>query len=93
MLPDLKNCRQLAILNVSGNQLDTIDCSLGQLVHLRVLNVDRNSITYLPVDLCKCHQLEELSASTNKIVCPPPEVMEQNVPCIRRFLVSRCLHY
>ncbi|KAH0615110.1 uncharacterized protein H6S33_000746 [Morchella sextelata] len=57
----------LEILELQENKLDSLPSSLGDLSRLHILNVHANRLQEIPLQVLKNCQLQELTASSNKL--------------------------
>lgn len=65
--------RNLRVLDVSDNQLQSLPAELGNLNELNTINVSCNRLKILPADLCTCPKLAVLNASHNELSSFPDE--------------------
>ena len=84
-LDDLPNTifqlKELQVLDLSPEREACIDFhmadlppSIGNLVNLRVLMLDTNSLSYLPTEICLLENLQQLSLSNNFVKELPKEM-------------------
>ncbi|WP_295371847.1 leucine-rich repeat-containing protein kinase family protein [uncultured Pseudacidovorax sp.] len=73
----------LEVLDLSGNQLDTLPDDLHRLHRLRVFFASSNRFTALPAALGACPQLEMVGFKANRIAHVPPEAL----PARLRWLI------
>lgn len=66
--------KSLLVLLVENNSLEGLSHGLGNLHLLRELNVARNRIRSLPVEICQLSQLKNLNISHNMIESIPTEI-------------------
>ncbi|GAB1606461.1 leucine-rich repeat-containing protein 57-like [Argonauta hians] len=59
-------------------QLNFLPKQIGQLINLRVLILDTNSLTELPSEICNLTYLEILTLSNNNLTCLPREFHRLN---------------
>jgi len=65
----------LESLNLSSNQLtDALPSQIGQLKHLKVLNLSNNQMTGVPAEIGQLQNLEVLDLSNNQITGLPNEI-------------------
>ncbi|CDP19740.1 unnamed protein product [Coffea canephora] len=82
MLMKLKN---LYVLNLSRTRTRELPVSIGKLIHLRYVNLERSAISILPDSLCKLYNLQTLTLSDSEV---------KDLPKGMRDLISlRHLHY
>ncbi|KAH6791373.1 hypothetical protein C2S51_006379 [Perilla frutescens var. frutescens] len=57
----------LHALTLSSNQVDELPSSIRKLIHLRILNIYRTWVRYLPDSIGELHQLQTLRADVRKL--------------------------
>ncbi len=71
-LPSLDHFRGLVELNLSRNLLtDLVDLRIGSLVGLKKVDISRNALISLPIDIARLQFLEVLCVNRNKLVSLP----------------------
>lgn len=63
----ISKLENLEILELQDNKLDSLPLSLGELSRLHVLNIHANRLQEIPLQVLTNCQLQELTASSNKI--------------------------
>lgn len=88
---DLENLINLEILNVSQNfqYLTKLPYSVGFLISLHELDVSYNKVTELPDSIGCLKKLQKLSVEGNRLVSPPPEVVEQGIKAVKQYLCEK----
>lgn len=72
--PDTVALEQLRELHAFDNKIKTIDPLIGQLKYLTIIDLRRNQLTELPLELFECTTLVKMDISENKITILPPEL-------------------
>ncbi|KAM3264054.1 hypothetical protein P3L10_001048 [Capsicum annuum] len=86
----LKKFLSLRVLNLSYSELEELPSSIGDLVHLRYLNMCGNNICSLPKRLCKLQNLQTLDLRyCNSLSCMPKQTSK--LGSLRNLLLDGCL--
>eukprot|EP01090_Pellita_catalonica_P020421 TRINITY_DN7295_c0_g1_i4.p1 TRINITY_DN7295_c0_g1~~TRINITY_DN7295_c0_g1_i4.p1 ORF type:complete len:579 (-),score=91.42 TRINITY_DN7295_c0_g1_i4:131-1867(-) len=72
--PQLTPFRQLQVLYLDGNVLQTIPPDIGVLINLRELYLNGNQLKNLPAQIGKLVALEKLVLANNKLATVPAEI-------------------
>ena len=86
---ELGNLTSLTALYLRGNRLSTLPMELGNLTSLTTLDLSDNQLSTLPVELGNLTSLTELGLRGNPWISPPPEVINQGLKGILKFLRSK----
>eukprot|EP00927_Polykrikos_kofoidii_P028113 TRINITY_DN24600_c0_g1_i2.p1 TRINITY_DN24600_c0_g1~~TRINITY_DN24600_c0_g1_i2.p1 ORF type:complete len:447 (+),score=66.74 TRINITY_DN24600_c0_g1_i2:43-1383(+) len=60
-------CKQLERLNISGNPLRTLPCTISSLPHLTILFASNAAFSVVPPVLADCHQLKMIGLNNNRL--------------------------
>jgi len=66
--------KSIEILNLSGNQLTSLQAEVRQLTKLRILDLSNNTLTNIPAELGQLSNLEILNLQNNKLTGLPYEL-------------------
>ena len=72
--PSVFEHRQLQILLLNSNQLDSLPAEIGQLDKLTELNLSTNQLTTLPAEIVQLDKLTELNLRSNQLDSLPAEI-------------------
>ena len=76
-LADIKNSSEdICIVNLSGQNLETIPLEVLALKNIRELYLGRNNISKLPEDISRLKSLEKLILGRNKLTTLPKEIAD-----------------
>lgn len=66
-----------------------MSCSVGFFIALHELEVSYNKVTELPDSIEYLKKLLKLRVEVNRLVSPPPEVVEQGIHAVKQYLCEK----
>lgn len=77
---EIRNLKNLKVLNVSNNQMTGVPAEIGQLSKLEALDLSNNKLTGLPYELGNLKNLKVLKLSGNDYSKQDLEVIKKGLP-------------
>lgn len=85
---EIKNMKNLKVLNLSNNKFTGVPAEVGQLDKLEVLDLSNNPITGLPHEIGNLQNLKTLNLKGTNYSKQDLEIIKQNLPSTTEILVD-----
>jgi len=74
IIQEIKYLTNLAILNLSSNQIEVLPPEIGQLIKLSIFSINNNRLSVIPTEIGQLKELIELYIENNKLNNIPSEI-------------------